>query len=168
MASTTLPDHPLPKATCHCGRITVALPRAPEQINECHCSVCYKLGALWAYYPRDEVAVTASSEVFPASIVASPPSVSALSGHGTDTGSSSSSVTRGVTTAVDEALESYVRMDLPRERSGGGATFFRCAHCGALTHWWGVGRDAAVVMGVNCRLLPEGEIVGVRRLAGVC
>ncbi|KAI1125369.1 hypothetical protein F5Y10DRAFT_247268, partial [Nemania abortiva] len=136
MASTATSDNPSPKATCHCGRITVALPRPPEDINECHCSVCYKLGALWAYYPRDEVTVTTSSPVFPASIITSPPSVL---GPRPDEVNTMNNVTRGITTAVDEALDSYVRTDPPRERRSG-ATFYRCAHCGSLTHWWGVSR----------------------------
>ncbi|RKU45129.1 hypothetical protein DL546_004096 [Coniochaeta pulveracea] len=45
--------------SCHCGRVTLELPSKPTKINECRCSICYRYGALWAYYPRNEVLVTA-------------------------------------------------------------------------------------------------------------
>ncbi|KAI8951328.1 hypothetical protein F4801DRAFT_545173 [Xylaria longipes] len=43
----------------------MTLPSPSEDTSECHCSLCYKLGALWAYYPRDQVAVTTSSHAPP-------------------------------------------------------------------------------------------------------
>lgn len=46
-------------ASCHCGRVKIELPSPPTKVNECHCSLCYRYGALWAYYPRDDVLVTA-------------------------------------------------------------------------------------------------------------
>ncbi|WP_420140421.1 GFA family protein [Sphingomonas sp.] len=42
---------------CHCGRVTVRVPGAPAYLNQCNCSVCSKLGALWGYYSRTEVTV---------------------------------------------------------------------------------------------------------------
>ncbi|KAB5547381.1 Mss4-like protein [Coniochaeta sp. 2T2.1] len=45
-------------ASCHCGRVKLELPAPPTKVNECRCSICYRYGALWAYYPRDEVLVT--------------------------------------------------------------------------------------------------------------
>ena len=48
------------KATCHCGRVTVELPSKPEKLNECRCTVCYKYGAIWGYFQRDTVTVTAA------------------------------------------------------------------------------------------------------------
>jgi hypothetical protein len=45
-------DH---KASCHCGAIQLILPALPTILNECRCSLCFKYGALWAYYPRDKV-----------------------------------------------------------------------------------------------------------------
>ncbi|KAI0426172.1 hypothetical protein F5Y09DRAFT_72501 [Xylaria sp. FL1042] len=164
MASTTDPS--ALKASCHCGRIAIALPSPPEDINECHCSVCYKLGAMWAYYPREQVAVTASSSAFPTSIIVSPHSLS--DAHEPRNGDVKP-ITRGINTAVDEALDSYVRADLPGDRSG--TTFYRCAHCGTLTHWWNAsgprrGHEDHSTMGVNCRLLPESKVEGVKRMVG--
>ena len=51
-----------PTASCHCGAITLTLPTAPDRLNECHCSVCYKYGALWAYYARHKVVIAASPD----------------------------------------------------------------------------------------------------------
>ena len=45
------------KATCHCGAITVEVPRKPDYINECQCSICRRYGAAWAYYYTPEVNV---------------------------------------------------------------------------------------------------------------
>lgn len=58
--STPATNAPL-VASCHCGRVTLELPSAPTKINECHCSVCYKYGALWVYYPRKDVMVTVAA-----------------------------------------------------------------------------------------------------------
>jgi hypothetical protein len=46
-------------ASCHCGRVKLELPAPPTQVNECRCSICYRYGALWAYYPRDDVLIVA-------------------------------------------------------------------------------------------------------------
>ncbi|PCG93807.1 Glutathione-dependent formaldehyde-activating enzyme/centromere protein V [Penicillium occitanis (nom. inval.)] len=47
-------DKPL-KSTCHCGAITVIVPRQPEEINECQCTICRRYAAAWGYYKVDEV-----------------------------------------------------------------------------------------------------------------
>ena len=43
------------RSTCHCGAITVILPRHPEEINECQCTICRRYAAAWGYYKVDEV-----------------------------------------------------------------------------------------------------------------
>lgn len=48
-------------ASCHCGRVKIELPSPPKIILQCHCTVCYKYGALWGYYARSEVVVTVSA-----------------------------------------------------------------------------------------------------------
>ncbi len=45
--------------TCHCGAVTIRLPHAPAEITHCNCSLCRRLGVLWAYYPIAAVAITA-------------------------------------------------------------------------------------------------------------
>ena len=50
------------EATCHCGAVRVEVPEAPADVFECNCSICRRLGALWAYYPTPQVGVHAASE----------------------------------------------------------------------------------------------------------
>jgi hypothetical protein len=49
-------DKPL-NSTCHCGAITVIVPRLPEEINECQCTICRRYSAAWGYYKMDELKV---------------------------------------------------------------------------------------------------------------
>jgi len=42
---------------CHCGAVTLRIPIRPTSITDCNCSICRRLGALWAYYPTDEVTI---------------------------------------------------------------------------------------------------------------
>jgi len=44
-------------ASCHCGAITLDIAEPPAEVTECNCSICRRYGALWAYYPREQVAV---------------------------------------------------------------------------------------------------------------
>ncbi|KAK1835714.1 hypothetical protein QBC39DRAFT_378423 [Podospora conica] len=58
-----LPPTPLAEPlalTCHCGRVRVAIAAKPAFVNECQCTVCYKLGAMWGYLERRQVDVTAA------------------------------------------------------------------------------------------------------------
>ena len=50
-------------ATCHCGSINVAVPREPESVTDCNCSICRRYGVLWAYYKDAEVTLTAAPDV---------------------------------------------------------------------------------------------------------
>lgn len=45
-------------ATCHCGDVTVTVPHRPRRLTDCNCSICHRLGALWAYYDVDKVRTT--------------------------------------------------------------------------------------------------------------
>jgi len=47
------------EASCHCGSVRLAIAEAPEVLNDCHCSICRRYGALWAYYRPDQVRVIA-------------------------------------------------------------------------------------------------------------
>jgi hypothetical protein len=49
-------------ATCHCGDVRIEIPRAPEKLTNCNCSLCRRYGALWAYYTPDEVRVIGHPE----------------------------------------------------------------------------------------------------------
>jgi hypothetical protein len=49
----------MPLATCHCGHISIEIPRVPNKLNNCNCTICRRYGALWAYYKENEVKVIA-------------------------------------------------------------------------------------------------------------
>jgi len=42
-------------ANCHCGALRLEVASAPEWVGRCNCSICSRLGALWAYYHPDDV-----------------------------------------------------------------------------------------------------------------
>lgn len=46
------------KASCHCGALQMQIAEAPMQVTSCNCSICRRLGALWAYYKPSEVTLS--------------------------------------------------------------------------------------------------------------
>ena len=50
------------QASCHCGAIRLDVAARPETITDCNCSICRRYGVLWAYYPPDQVEITAAPE----------------------------------------------------------------------------------------------------------
>jgi hypothetical protein len=44
-------------ASCHCGAVRVGIPTSPDAVTSCNCSICRRLGALWAFYPIDDVRI---------------------------------------------------------------------------------------------------------------
>ena len=44
-------------AACHCGRATIQLPRKPDYVNHCNCSLCAATGFQGIYYASDELAI---------------------------------------------------------------------------------------------------------------
>ena len=51
-------------ASCHCGKITLTLPAAPEQVTSCNCSICRRYGRLCAYYRPAEVRVSGETTTY--------------------------------------------------------------------------------------------------------
>ena len=45
------------EAACHCGAVRFEIAVPPDILTECNCSICRRLGALWAYYERNQVKV---------------------------------------------------------------------------------------------------------------
>ena len=43
---------------CHCGNLKLAASDAPGWMTSCNCSICNRLGALWAYYDGKAVEIT--------------------------------------------------------------------------------------------------------------
>lgn len=46
------------RGSCHCGTITFSVPGEPAWLTACNCSICRRIAALWAYYPRREVEIS--------------------------------------------------------------------------------------------------------------
>jgi len=43
-------------ASCHCGAVRMEIAETPTRLTDCNCSICRRLGTLWAYYTKDRVA----------------------------------------------------------------------------------------------------------------
>ncbi len=43
--------------TCHCGDVRIEVPESPQAVTNCNCSLCRRVGALWAYYEVGTVRV---------------------------------------------------------------------------------------------------------------
>lgn len=57
-------EQPVPplQGECHCGAVRLTLPAAPEKATDCNCSICRRLGALWAYYEVGTVLIEGHPE----------------------------------------------------------------------------------------------------------
>ena len=51
-------------AACHCGRATLRLPRKPDYINHCNCSLCAKTGWQGIYYSSDELVIEGEFDAY--------------------------------------------------------------------------------------------------------
>jgi hypothetical protein len=49
------------EASCHCGAVRIEVAAAPSELNDCGCSICRRMGTLWAYYRPDEVRIAPPS-----------------------------------------------------------------------------------------------------------
>jgi hypothetical protein len=48
------------ESSCHCGAVKLEILDVPEEVTDCHCSICRRYGALWAYYSPARVSITAT------------------------------------------------------------------------------------------------------------
>ena len=48
--------------TCHCGAVKIEIPFIPETLTSCNCSLCRRLGSLWAYYEFGSVRISGHPE----------------------------------------------------------------------------------------------------------
>ena len=44
-------------ASCHCGRAIIRLPRKPDSVTQCNCSLCTKTGFRGVYFASDELEI---------------------------------------------------------------------------------------------------------------
>ena len=53
------------EASCHCGGVQLEVDtEPPQQLTSCNCSVCRRLGTLWAYYRPAQVRVTGETTTY--------------------------------------------------------------------------------------------------------
>lgn len=48
--------------TCHCGAIRIEVPRRPQSLTNCNCSICRRYGTLWAYYKADAARIVGGAQ----------------------------------------------------------------------------------------------------------
>jgi hypothetical protein len=59
--SRAAPEEAMLEASCHCGAVRMEIAARPRSLTSCNCSICRRLGTLWAYYRPDQVAFTAGA-----------------------------------------------------------------------------------------------------------
>jgi hypothetical protein len=52
------------EGSCHCGGVSIEVPRAPTEVTSCNCSICRRLGTLWSYYSPADVRVTGATATY--------------------------------------------------------------------------------------------------------
>jgi hypothetical protein len=52
------------QGSCHCGAVTIAVAHPPTELTSCNCSICRRLGTLWAYYAPAEVQITGATATY--------------------------------------------------------------------------------------------------------
>ena len=46
--------------SCHCGAVRFELIRTPDWLTDCNCSICRRLGTLWAHADASDVRLNAA------------------------------------------------------------------------------------------------------------
>jgi hypothetical protein len=46
------------RGSCHCGSISFEITQKPKWLVDCNCSICRRVGALWAHVDIDSVTIT--------------------------------------------------------------------------------------------------------------
>ena len=50
------------KGSCHCGKVNFDLLIKPTHFTECNCSICYRIGAIWAHADESEINIICNDE----------------------------------------------------------------------------------------------------------
>ena len=50
------------RASCHWGAVVIEADRRPRSVTSCNCSICRRLGALWAYYTRTTARIVSGAD----------------------------------------------------------------------------------------------------------
>jgi hypothetical protein len=48
--------------SCLCGQVRIKVPKRPDFINECNCTLCSKAGARWAYFHPSDVRIEGTTK----------------------------------------------------------------------------------------------------------
>lgn len=48
--------------SCHCGAVRLTLPSAPDKATRCNCSMCRRIGAVYAYFEFGTVRIEGHPE----------------------------------------------------------------------------------------------------------
>lgn len=52
------------EGACHCGAVRIGIATAPDEITDCNCSICRRLGSLWAYYRPEDVRIDGETATY--------------------------------------------------------------------------------------------------------
>ena len=50
--------------SCHCQKVKFELLIKPSQLTECNCSICYRIGAIWAHADESEILISCDENDF--------------------------------------------------------------------------------------------------------
>ena len=132
--------------SCHCGRVRVTVPATPAYLNECQCSLCFKYGVRWCYFPKDQV------------------TVEIVSGDGGTTQHSLADPAAASSTPLP-GLALYIRNDVGYKTEPEHTAFNRCAICGGVAFWIRTHPSHVAKpdgrTGVNSQLFARADLEGV-------
>lgn len=57
-----MPEARTYNGSCHCGAVAYTVEVDPGQALKCNCSICTKLGAVWAFAPKAKFALTQGAD----------------------------------------------------------------------------------------------------------
>ena len=43
--------------SCHCGKVSFSVAHEPNWLTACNCTICRRIGALWAHFERKDVLI---------------------------------------------------------------------------------------------------------------
>ena len=52
------------EASCHCGAVRLEIAAAPQTVTDCNCSICRRMGVLWAYYTPQQVRIAGATDTY--------------------------------------------------------------------------------------------------------
>jgi len=57
---------------CHCGAVSITIPRKPSSVTQCNCSLCSKTGFRGIYFASDELRISGEFDGYVRSDVTEP------------------------------------------------------------------------------------------------